>query len=91
MSSDRDPSKRDIEHGIDELRGSPTPDATESWRRFIGGDLDPDDPNHVTWVTAGRETTREEGREWLREHAEAVKRTLERAESDEPESEAIDE
>lgn len=66
--SDRNPSKRDIEHGIDKLRGSPTPDRTESWRRFIAGNLNADDPLHAQWLVAGRNVTPSEGRAWIRWH-----------------------
>lgn len=42
MSSDRDPSKRDIEHGINELSG-PDPEWAELWGRFVEGEY-PEDP-----------------------------------------------
>lgn len=49
-------SRREIDRAIDELAGDgPTPDRTESWRRFIGLDLDADDPLHRRWITAGVE------------------------------------
>lgn len=64
----RDPSKRDIEHSIDELRGSPDPDRTESWRRFISEDLDPENPLHALWIVVGTDRSPSEGREWIRWH-----------------------
>ncbi|MFC7007945.1 hypothetical protein ACFQIA_10295 [Halalkalicoccus sp. GCM10025704] len=49
-------SRREIDRAIDDLAGSgPTPTRTESWRRFIGLDLDADDPLHRRWITAGAE------------------------------------
>ena len=50
-------SRREIDRAIDDLadRG-PTPTRTESWRRFIGLDLDADDSRHRRWITAGAES-----------------------------------
>ena len=49
-------SRREIDRAIDDLaRSGPTPTRTESWRRFIGLDLDADDPLHRRWITVGTE------------------------------------
>lgn len=46
-------SRREIDRAIDDLDARPEPDRTESWRRYIGLDLDPDDPYHRRWIRAG--------------------------------------
>lgn len=46
-------SRREIDRAIDDLDARPEPDRTESWRRCIGFDLDPDDPYHRRWIRAG--------------------------------------
>lgn len=47
------PTRRRIKREVEKLRESEDPEALESWRRFIAGDLDKDDPRHRQWLTAG--------------------------------------
>ena len=69
-------TKRGIDNKIDDLRDETGYDGVESWRWFISGDLDPHDPNHALWITAGKDMTPEEGREWLRWHESLDEETL---------------
>lgn len=69
-------TKRGIDNKIDELRDETDYDGVDSWRRFISGDLDPHDPNHAQWITAGKDMTIDEGREWLRWHESLDDETL---------------
>lgn len=47
------PTRRKIKREVEKLReGEGDPDALESWKRFLAGDLDENDRRHRQWLAA---------------------------------------